>query len=228
MSWYLQLRGIDHAYCVSVEMGVVLLLEAESVQEQPVTMPRPDLDKLGVKYRRIPILAIGRDIYLDTRLIIRTLEQRFPNGKLGSDKPEQRFIEQLLERYMVEGPVFQQTAGLVPSAFLKDPKFAEDRKGFLGRNWTAEEMDDGRAECVLFVRNLFDLLESTILDDGRQWVLGTAKPSLADLQGEYFFFDSRAADLIEVLLAQFGGTTVARQRRHMASRGDISGNSLRS
>ncbi|KAL1606293.1 hypothetical protein SLS60_003695 [Paraconiothyrium brasiliense] len=145
-------------------------------------MPRPDLEKLGVKYRRIPVLAIGRDVYLDTRLILRKLEEKFPNGKLGSDKPEQQFIERLLERYMVEGPVFQEAAGLVPSAFLKDPIFAKDRKGFLGRDWTPEEMDEGRPECLVFIRNLFDLLETTILADGRQWVLETERPSLADLQ----------------------------------------------
>ncbi|KAJ4356704.1 uncharacterized protein N0V89_004740 [Didymosphaeria variabile] len=159
---------------------------AEPSQEQPVTMPRPDLEKLGVKYRRIPILAIGRDVYLDTRLILRKLEEKFPNGKLGSDKPEQQFTERLLERYMVEGPVFQQAAGLVPSAFLKDPTFAKDRKGFLGRDWTPEEMDERRPECLVFIKNLFDLLETTILADGRQWVLETERPSLADLQGETF------------------------------------------
>ena len=150
-------------------------------------MPRPDLKKLGVNYRRIPILAIGRDIYLDTRLIIRTLEEIYPDGKLGSDKPEQKFVEQLLEKYMVEGPVFKEAAGLVPSAFLKDPKFAEDRKGFLGRNWTTEELDRGRPESLVFVRNLFELFESTILADGRKWLLETEKPSLADLQGKSDF-----------------------------------------
>ena len=151
-------------------------------------MPRPDLKKLGVEYRRIPILAIGRDIYLDTRLIIRTLEKKFPQGKLGSAKPEQQFVERLLERYMVEGPVFERTAGLVPSAAVKDPKFVEDRKGFLGREWEPEELDRGRPECLLFIKNLFDLLESTILADGRRWVLDTEKPSLADLQGESLGF----------------------------------------
>ncbi|KAJ4290231.1 hypothetical protein N0V90_010446 [Kalmusia sp. IMI 367209] len=145
-------------------------------------MPRPDLEKLGIKYRRIPILAIGRDIYLDTRLIIRKLEERFPDGKLGGDNPDQRFVQKLLERYMIEGPVFREAAGLVPSAFLKDPKFAEDRRGFLGRNWTPEEMEEGRPECLLYVRNLFDLLETTILADGRKWILGTAKPTLADIE----------------------------------------------
>ena len=146
-------------------------------------MPRPDLERLGIKYRRMPILAVGRDIYLDTRLILRKLEEWFPEGKLGSDKPEQRFVEKLLERYMIEGPVFREAAGLVPSGLLKNSKFVEDRRGFLGRNWTPEEMEEGRPECLLYVRNLFDLLESTILADGRKWVLETEKPSLADIEG---------------------------------------------
>lgn len=162
----------------------------ESSQQQPVTMPRPDLDKLGVKYRRIPVLAIGRDVYLDTRLILRTLEKKFPEGKLGSDKPEQQFIEKLLEKYMVEGPVFKETAGLVPSARLKDPTFAKDRKGFLGRDWTPDELDEGRPESLVFVRNMFDMLETTILADGRQWILGGERPSLADIQGETFSLPS--------------------------------------
>jgi len=71
-------------------------------------MPRPDLAALGIHYRRIPLLSIGRDIYLDTRLILRKLEGRFPEGKLGSDKPEDLFVEKLLERYNVEGLVFEK------------------------------------------------------------------------------------------------------------------------
>ncbi|KAF2681738.1 hypothetical protein K458DRAFT_479280 [Lentithecium fluviatile CBS 122367] len=66
-------------------------------QEQPFILPRPDLEKLGLKYCRIPIFAIGRDIYLDTRLILRKLEEKFPDGRLGNDKLEDRFVEKLLE-----------------------------------------------------------------------------------------------------------------------------------
>lgn len=82
---------------------------------------------MGVNYRRIPLLAIGRDIYLDTRLILRKLEAKFPEGKLGSDKVEDRIVEGLLERYMVEGPVFWAATGLIPPSSVKDPKFAKDR-----------------------------------------------------------------------------------------------------
>lgn len=37
-------------------------------------MPRPDLELLGINHRRIPVLAIGRDVYLDTRLILSKLD----------------------------------------------------------------------------------------------------------------------------------------------------------
>lgn len=42
-------------------------------------MPRPLLkETLGLSYRKIPILAIGREIYCDTSLIIEALEHYFP------------------------------------------------------------------------------------------------------------------------------------------------------
>ena len=44
-----------------------------------MTLPRPELSEtMGIAYRRIPILAIGRDIYADTSLIASTLERRYP------------------------------------------------------------------------------------------------------------------------------------------------------
>jgi hypothetical protein len=54
------------------------------------------------------------------------LEKRFPDGKLGSNKPEERFVEKLLEKHMVEGPVFATAAGLVPTKFVQDPTFVQD------------------------------------------------------------------------------------------------------
>lgn len=44
-----------------------------------MVLPRPDLaDRLGVKYRLVPVLAIGRDVYCDSSLIADVLERRFP------------------------------------------------------------------------------------------------------------------------------------------------------
>lgn len=44
-----------------------------------MTAPRPELaDVLGVHYRRIPVLAIGNDVYCDSSIIASVLERRFP------------------------------------------------------------------------------------------------------------------------------------------------------
>lgn len=46
--------------------------------EQPIMAPKPDLTPLTGGYRRIPVLQIGADVYCDTALILRVLEQRQP------------------------------------------------------------------------------------------------------------------------------------------------------
>ncbi len=46
--------------------------------EQPMIAPKPDLTPLTGGYRRIPVMQIGADIYCDTALMVRVLEQRYP------------------------------------------------------------------------------------------------------------------------------------------------------
>jgi len=42
-------------------------------------LPRPILvATFGLTYRKIPVVAIGRDVYCDTSLIIEALEHNFP------------------------------------------------------------------------------------------------------------------------------------------------------
>ncbi|KAF1915838.1 hypothetical protein BDU57DRAFT_515600 [Ampelomyces quisqualis] len=167
ISAYLALRGIEYALC-----------------EQPFTMPRPDLALLPVHYRRIPILAVGRDIYLDTRLILRVLESlpHVASPRLGASTGRDKFVEKLLEKYIIEGPVFAMAGGLVPVDVAQDPTFKKDRQGMLGRTWEQEELEEGRGECLNYIRNLFDFYESTIFEDGRHWVLGSQGPKLADIE----------------------------------------------
>lgn len=45
-------------------------------------MPRPDLKALGITYRRIPLLSIGKDVYCDTSCIIDALQSHFPSKAL--------------------------------------------------------------------------------------------------------------------------------------------------
>src|ERR1700743_3231645 len=83
---YLALRGIPYTRC-----------------EQPICLPRPDLEALGVNYRRIPVLSVGRDIYCDTLLILETLEKLYPPSsgykQIGAKNPMEKALEKLFEKW---------------------------------------------------------------------------------------------------------------------------------
>ena len=151
---------------------------------QPAILPRPDVSALGVSYRRIPILAIGGDVYCDTRLILSKLEKLYPEGALGVSDPDQKALERLLEKWTIE-TIFSRAALLIPTnlPLLKDPKFQADRKAFSGRNWDEKAMLAARPEAETHIHDAFAFLEATLLADGRDWILKTEKPSLADIEG---------------------------------------------
>ena len=168
---YLALRGIPHSRC-----------------EQPITLPRPDLDNLGVNYRRIPLLTAGRDIYCDTLLILEKLEEWYPgDGKyksIGASNPTEKALEKLFEKW-TDVVVFKPAAAVIPSGMdlMKDPKFQKDREELWGRSWSAEEQDKLRPAGLANLRANFELLEE-MLSDGRQWLLGNEGPKLADIHGK--------------------------------------------
>ena len=64
---------------------------------------------------------------------------------------------------------------------MSDPKFMKDREDFSGRPWNPEAAKAVRPEALSHLREAFDFLENGFLADGRDWILGTEKPSLADI-----------------------------------------------
>ena len=83
-------------------------------------------------YRRIPVLAIGRDIYCDTRLILRKLEELFPGSNLSAETAEQAGIEKLLQTWTIDGGVWLHAAFLWPDDIPLDNEFIQDRLSFGG------------------------------------------------------------------------------------------------
>ena len=67
----------------------------------PPVMPKPDLTALTGGYRRTPVLQVGADIYCDTALIARRLEQEkaapalFPEGQEAAAASLAQFADQL-------------------------------------------------------------------------------------------------------------------------------------
>ena len=154
---------------------------------QPPVMPREDLAALGVRYRRIPVLAIGRDVYFDTRLILQKFEEQFPHGRLGASSPDSKALEKLLEKWIIDAGIFARFSQLIPTdmPMLKDQRFQKDREDFSGRSWSEANMRKNRPEALAVTRDAFTFLESTLLADGREWILKTERPSLADIEGRF-------------------------------------------
>jgi len=165
-------------------------------------MPRPDLELLGVGYRKIPVLAIGKDVYCDSRLILSKFETLYPNSTLALSTPAEVGIGKLFESWTVDGGIFANAVKMMPywqeSGFLSNVKFVEDRQKLMGRKLTAENMEAGRPDGAQHLQQVFDMLECTFLADGRDWILDTKEPSLADLDAvwpfEWLMVDPRMKD----------------------------------
>lgn len=169
---YLALRGIPYTAC-----------------HQPVTMPRPDLAAIGVSYRRIPVVAIGKDIYCDTLLIIQKLEALIPGSNLGAQTGVGKLLERLLEKW-TDVVVFPRAAAdsiPVDLPLVTDEKFIRDRSALWGADWSVEGRKRKRPDALANMRDCFELLEKTVLSDGREWLLGGRKPGMANLHAAWIF-----------------------------------------
>lgn len=133
-------------------------------------------------------MSIGRDIYCDTRLILDKLEEKFPSGALGARQPDQKAVEKLLESWTIDGGVFVRATQVLPPdmPLLNDPKFKSDREDYSGRSWDKKDIITSRPEGLTHVRDAFVFLETGLLADGREWVLRTEQPSLADIEGQSY------------------------------------------
>ncbi|KAF8463852.1 hypothetical protein BDZ91DRAFT_698154 [Kalaharituber pfeilii] len=168
--WYLRLRKIPFTQVI-----------------QPPILPRPDLSqKLNITYRRIPVVAIDRDIYCDTRLILRTLEARFPPNSspdeslLGVTDKNAEAWTRLLEEWADE--VFPFAAKLLPTELplMKEGEFLKDRLDY-GYSFDPDGLKKSRPEALANLRRFFHTVEHTFLAGNKQWILGGDKPTLADI-----------------------------------------------
>jgi hypothetical protein len=87
--------------------------------EQPSILPRPTLENIGITYRKIPVLAIGKDVYADSNLIIDVLQANF-NSKLATSTADKAF-----ENF--GNDLFGLALRIIPVKTL-DPAFAKDRE----------------------------------------------------------------------------------------------------
>ncbi|CAL1701069.1 unnamed protein product [Somion occarium] len=158
----------------------------------PVTLPRPELaEKLGVTYRRIPVLAIGNDVYCDTSLIASVLERRFPPSegykslfppRKGGGKADTGLVK-ALTMYWTDRAVFPLAANSLPYSKFP-PAFIKDRSAWLGTQIDPKEVEARHPIVKSQIVSHLSLIEEQ-LSDGREWLLDTETPGLADLSSHF-------------------------------------------
>lgn len=88
------------------------------------------MEALGVHYRRSPVMAIGRDIYVDSRMILRKLEELFPPSAEhpALSTKETEGMAALMNKFVVDAGVFSKAVGIMrpDRAALQDPAFVKD------------------------------------------------------------------------------------------------------
>ncbi|KAI5124958.1 hypothetical protein M0805_007385 [Coniferiporia weirii] len=156
--------------------------------EVPMTLPRPEItDMLGIGYRRIPILALGNDVYCDTSLIISMIERHFseregfptlfPSRKDGG-KADTGMIKALATFY-VDRPLFNLASTSLPYKKFA-PEFIEDRSKWFGVPMNVEKLTARQPAIKSLLSSHMSLLEEQ-LADGREWIFDTVTVGYGDL-----------------------------------------------
>lgn len=107
------------------------------VQRMP---PRPELEILGITYRRIPVLVVGNDVYCDTALAIIALEERFPKKGL---ELRSGGIQSGASLWWADRAIFRASSGLMPLETWS-PDFVVDRSVY------ATFLRLTRGDCCLY------------------------------------------------------------------------------
>jgi glutathione S-transferase len=155
--------------------------------ETPMMPPKDDLVALTGGYRGTPVLQVGADVYVDSQLIARELERRFPQPTLF---PAGGGLELALVRW--SDAFFR--SGLKLALALLLPQWPEPfRKD---REYLFPDVDFGRVqEDFEHAKSQFRahaaLLEAQ-LADGRAFLAGPAA-GLADIQAWPFVWMARGA-----------------------------------
>ena len=98
--------------------------------------PRPELSALlGLPYRRVPVLALGRDVYIDTSLIASALETHFPAPRHPTVFPPRRGtgqtdagLQKAFGQFYADRHLFNIGFGLMPWTKLPHALRADRKK----------------------------------------------------------------------------------------------------
>jgi glutathione S-transferase len=152
----------------------------------PIIMPKPDVTALTGGYRLTPVLQVGADIYCDTKVIARRLEEERPTPTLYPDGFPA--IGRALSLWGESIFLSLVTIGLASGAFPRD--FVEDRKKMVPGGFDESQALTLMPSRLDHIRATLDLLERQLID-GRPFLLGDAA-SLADFSVYHSLWAMRA------------------------------------
>jgi glutathione S-transferase len=160
--------------------------------EVPSMMPRPLLkDNFNLTYRKIPVLAIGKEIYCDTSIIIEALEHFFPESEgyqslypLAADGRNYRPLIRGFASYWTDRPLFRVACGLMPASIWASA-FGRDREGLIGHKIDAEKLGKKIPENLSKLDLHLSILEPLFEGGNGGFIFSTEAPSLADISLYY-------------------------------------------
>ncbi|KAK4540447.1 hypothetical protein LTR36_009193 [Oleoguttula mirabilis] len=181
----------------------------------PSMMPRPLLkDTFGLTYRKIPVLAIGKELYCDTSLIVEALEHFFPETEgyqslypTAADGRNYRPMIRGFASYWADRALFRVTTGLIPASVWRT-SFGQDRAGLIGHKLDADKLEKKLPENLSRLDMQLSMLEPLFGNEDGPWIFSTSSPSLADISVYYqlsWGSDIAAGRLIDNLTG--GGTS---------------------
>jgi glutathione S-transferase len=171
--------------------------------EIPTVMPKPDVVALTGGYRKTPVLQIGADIYCDTALIARVLEEHQPKPTLYPAEAALAVpLAQWADSYLFQESVVcaLQPAGIpaVLASVAPDQlkAFAADRAAMRG-NFPRPTLSDGSAQLKAHLSAI-----DAQLGQGGPWLFG-ASPCIADFSVAHCLWFIRLAKPVAALLADY-------------------------
>jgi glutathione S-transferase len=158
----------------------------------PSMMPRPLLkDNFNLTYRKIPVLAIGKEVYCDTSLILEALEHFFPESEgyqslypLAADGRNYRPMMRGFASYWTDRPIFRVACGLMPASIWRSA-FGRDREGLIGHKIDADKLEKKIPENLSKLDLHLSILEPMFDDGTGSFIFSTESPSLADISLYY-------------------------------------------
>jgi len=158
----------------------------------PSMMPRPVLkDTFGLTYRKIPVLAIGKELYCDTSIIIEALEHFFPESEgyqslypPASDGRHYRPMIRGFASYWTDRPLFRATTGLIPASVWRTD-FGKDRSALIGHPLDANKLEKKVPENMSRLDLHLSMLEPLFGQKDTPWIFSTTAPSIADISLYY-------------------------------------------